>query len=69
MNVSSYTAAEDAFPSNPAIYFLNDYFCSVCKRLKVMFLIKLLVKLPLTLVKMESTWTMGEIPLLASPFI
>lgn len=69
MNVSSYTAAEDAFPSKPAIYFLNDFFCSICKRLEVLFLIRLLVKLPLTLVRIESKWTMGEIPLLASPFI
>jgi len=53
MNVSSYTAAEDAFPSKPAIYFLNDYFCSICKRLEVLFHVKLLGKLALTLVRIE----------------
>lgn len=67
MNVSPHIAAEDAFPSKPAIDFLNYYFCSICDRLEVSFLI--VVKLPVTPIRLESTRTMGKIPLLASPFI
>lgn len=40
--ISPHTAAEDAFPSKPAIDFLNVYFCSACDRLEVSFLVKLL---------------------------
>lgn len=42
VNVSPHTAAEDAFVSKPAIDFLSYYFCSICDRLEVSFLIKLL---------------------------
>lgn len=42
VNVSPHTAAEDAFLSKPAIDFLSYYFCSICDRLEVSFLIRLL---------------------------
>lgn len=68
VNVSPHTAAADAFPSKPAIDFLYYYFCSICDRLEVSFLIKLLQSSLWLWLDWNQTDN-GEIPLLASPFI